>query len=519
MPLAIGLVLARAARVPARPWPAAGDAIVAIIMWAAASLATLRPFGAAVLVCSLLIFIAVADRLKRSILREPALFADGSELLQVFTHPRFYVPFAGAWVVYGISGVLALAAATALAMEKPPVSGWEALACSAGAVAACMMIWRIYAAPPRLLTAWVAARITRDPWRDTARLGTVGAMAAHSFIARAERPARQEAALNHFGIIRTGNCLPPLLVVQAESFFDPRRLSPAIRRDILPNFDKLRDHAAHHGLLGTPAWGGYTMRTEFLTLTGLSPADLGLDMTNPYHAFARRRIDSLAWRLRAAGYRTICMHPFDRAFYRRDVVLPLLGFEHFLGIEYFGGGGSPGGTVSDEALAVAINRLIANSTEPLFIFAITIANHGPWGRRADNRETAAGPENDPALAHYIDGCRATDRMIGALAGAPWCSRDGAVFAFYGDHMPILSGPFRTHRFNDARPDYTVCRAGTKPGTRRDIEAGMLPRMISGLISADARNIHFTDGGGTGIAAYANGVTAAMHAPVVEALNE
>jgi hypothetical protein len=48
---------------------------------------------------------------------------------------------------------------------------------------------------------------------------------------------------------------------------------------------------------------------------------------------------------------------------------------------------------------------------------------------------------------------------------------------------------------------------------------MLPRMISGLISADARNIHFTDGGGTGIAAYANGVTAAMHAPVVEALNE
>jgi hypothetical protein len=490
-----GLVFLRAIRLPQRPWPAPGDAAVAIIMWSMTVLVTLRPVGSATLVACVLVFVGIADRLKRSILREPALFADGSELLQVFFYPRFYVPYAGAFLVYGLSTALALAAATALALEPAQVSGLALLACVGMACALLAAVYLLYKHAPAAAGACIGARrMTRDPWRDTAYFGTLGAFAVHAFAARAERPALRLEAASHFGIIRIGNCRPHLLLVQAESFFDVRRLGPEVPWDALPNFSGLQKRATQHGLLETPAWGGYTMRTEFLALSGLAPAHVGLDITNPYHAFARQRIDGLVWRIRDAGYRTICVHPFDRRFYRRDLVMPLLGFEQFLGAEYFAADIGPDGTASDEALADGVNRLFENTPDPLFIFAITAANHGPWGGRS-----GAAPGDDLALADYIEGCRATDRMIGQLADAPWAKNDGAMLAFYGDHMPILPATFDACQFDDARPDYAIAFTGRPRGVQRDITASMLPRTIAEMLSADAADPGVRAGDGTGIA--------------------
>src|SRR5260370_3809698 len=90
------------------------------------------------------------------------------------------------------------------------------------------------------------------------------------------------------------------------------------------------------GRLDVPGWGANTMRAEFAVLTGIPESELGYDRFNPYHAFARAPIASLVWRLRNQGYRTVCLHPFDRSFFRRDLTLPALGFETFLRIESLG---------------------------------------------------------------------------------------------------------------------------------------------------------------------------------------
>ena len=76
-----------------------------------------------------------------------------------------------------------------------------------------------------------------------------------------------------------------------------------------------------------PGWGANTMRTEFAVLTGIPESALGYDRFNPYYGLARVPIESHVWRLRRAGYRTICLHPFDRRFFRRDLAMPALGFE------------------------------------------------------------------------------------------------------------------------------------------------------------------------------------------------
>jgi len=62
-----------------------------------------------------------------------------------------------------------------------------------------------------------------------------------------------------------------------------------------------------------------------------------LDRFNPYHRFTSVPVSSLAWRLRAEGYRHDRLHPFDRTFYGRDRVMPNLGFDVFLGEEAFAG--------------------------------------------------------------------------------------------------------------------------------------------------------------------------------------
>ena len=102
---------------------------------------------------------------------------------------------------------------------------------------------------------------------------------------------------------------------------------------MLAGFAACRASSALSGRLHVPGWGANTMRTEFAVLTGIPESALGYDRFNPYYGLARVPIGSQVWRLRRAGYRTICLHPFDRRFFRRDLAMPALGFERFLGRE------------------------------------------------------------------------------------------------------------------------------------------------------------------------------------------
>ena len=133
----------------------------------------------------------------------------------------------------------------------------------------------------------------------------------------------------------------PIIIVQCESFFDARRLSPAIPPELLAGFAACCASSAQFGRLAVPGWGANTMRAEFAVLTGIPESELGYDRFNPYYALARTPIESHVWRLRRAGYRTICLHPFDRRFFRRDLAMPALGFERFLGRETLGGPRTP----------------------------------------------------------------------------------------------------------------------------------------------------------------------------------
>src|SRR5262249_39127836 len=156
---------------------------------------------------------------------------------------------------------------------------------------------------------------------------------AYGLLARARRPALQAAvaAQRPAQPPRHDALRLPVVLVQCESFFDARRLHPGLGENLLGSYDRCRGRSVQWGRLKVPSWAANPGGPESAVLTGLAPASVGFDPSDPYPRLAQRPVWSRAWRLRAEGYRTLCLPPFDRRFYRRDRVMPNLGFDAFLG--------------------------------------------------------------------------------------------------------------------------------------------------------------------------------------------
>jgi hypothetical protein len=449
--------------------------------------ATGRPIFTGVVLISLGAGFALADRTKREALREPVVFSEMSELPQVFTHPHLYLPFAGSALVIG-GAIVAIAVCIALLSFEPGL--WEPdplLTLSYGGLVAAGA-WLISRNPALGAVAAALRELgaTGEPFSDAATLGPFAMVLIYGVIARAERAARRgrhaPPPLPALGRARAAGAVP-LVLVQCESFFDARRLSRLVPVGLLSGYDACCDRGATFGRLEVPGWGANTMRAEFAVLTGIPESDLGYDRFNPYHAFARAPIASLVWRLRSQGYRTVCLHPFDRSFFRRDLTLPALGFETFLGIESLGGSRRPP-YYSDPELAYHVLRVIEAEGPRVFVFAITMGNHGPWreaGTPIDpelrrNFDATSLPQGGELL-RYLDGLRRSDEMLQILrSGLPQRHREG-VLAFYGDHLPSLPHAFRHFGFEEWGSDYVVWHGAASPARQLDLPADRLPRII------------------------------------------
>lgn len=455
--------------------------------------ATGRPIFTGVLLISLGAGFALADRTKREVLREPVVFSEMSELPHVFTHPQLYLPFAGPALVIG-GAAAAIAVCVALLSFEPGL--WDPdpllVLCYGGLVAA--VAW-LMSREPALGAAAAALRefgATGEPFSDAATLGPFAMVLIYGVIARAERAARRARHAPLAAPAIGGAQFPegvPLVLVQCESFFDARRLSPLVPEDLLSGFDACRKSGATFGRLEVPGWGANTMRAEFAVLTGIPEDDLGYDRFNPYHAFARAPIASLVWRLRSQGYRTVCLHPFDRSFFRRDLTLPALGFESFLGLESLGGSRRPP-YVSDPELAEHVLRVLNAEGPRTFVFAITMGNHGPWRdgelpidpelRR--NFDAMGLPQGDELL-RYLDGLRRSDEMLQILLSGLQRRHGDAILAFYGDHLPSLPRAFRHFGFRESDSDYVVWHSAAAPARQVDLPAHRLPRMLIDVLHA------------------------------------
>ncbi|MFD4839999.1 LTA synthase family protein [Achromobacter sp. NPDC058515] len=492
-PYLIGLALsfgveAGLAPRPVAPWrrPMAAAGVHAGVWTLAFALELMlfrRPYFAVANVLAIELLIVLVSNAKHRALREPFVYPDFEYFTDAIRHPRLYLPFFGVGRALAAAAGYGLALWAGLALEAPVAAGAAAAAAGLAALGTALAAW----AGRRLVVVFDAAA-------DLKRLGLASALWAYG---RQERQAADELRANApFSPARTlsGSAppapdpMPDLVVIQSESFFDARRAYPSLRPEILGNFDLLKAESARHGRLHVAAWGANTVRTEFAFLSGMHGQALGIHQYNPYRRLAQGGFPTLASYLKSLGYRTICVHPYHRSFYRRDKALPLLGYDEFIGMEAFSDAPLAGPYVGDRAVGDKVASLLAErDSRPLYIHAITMENHGPlhWETvtPADAEAVLLGPM--PAgcedLVAYARHLRNADAMLGSLrtflAGRAW----PASLCVFGDHVPIMPAVYEKMGDTDGATDYLLWQSATQgAAVAQDCDVASLARTYLAL---------------------------------------
>ncbi|WP_246218875.1 LTA synthase family protein [Pseudomonas izuensis] len=415
-----------------------------------------RPYFSAVNVLALWLLIVLVSNSKYHSLREPFVCADFEYFSDAVRFPRLYLPFFG----IGKTIVLALAFVAYLAGGLYfEASASDALSTAAMALVGASLLL--------VIGAMKALQPTYDASLDLRRWGMAASLWTYFCAARRKVSldtlhspfANNAHAMAHPCDI----ALPDLVSVQSESFFDIRRLWPGIREQVLSQYDVLRNEAKVHGRLKVAAWGANTVRTEFAFLTGIAGDRLGVHRFNPYRHLARQGLPSIAAEMKRRGYRTVCVHPYAGSFYGRDRVLPALGFDEFIDVRSFNDGQKAGPFIGDCAVADKIIELLDDSarTQPLYIHAVTMENHGPLHLEQVEATELPNWFDRPLLdgmrdlAPYLRHLSNADRMLGKLREYLLASPTSTGLCFFGDHVPILPDVYAALGAPDGDTDYFI----------------------------------------------------------------
>ena len=249
---------------------------------------------------------------------------------------------------------------------------------------------------------------------------------------------------------------PDIVVIQSESFFDPRIVKGYEQSDLTPNLHRLAAEG-ESGPLHVPTFGGGTIRTEFEVLTGLSLRYFG-SMQFPYLQLSHKVVPGLVRTLRAHGYETVAIHGNDPSFWNRDSAFKSLGFDRFVSQSAFPKPPALDGKyMSDRAMTDQIMAQLKDAGPPQFLFAISIEAHGPYDdspgidtTERDAIPVPAGVEGQAKLEtqNYLYHIRHADEELGRLATLLAARERPTLLLFYGDHLPGLTGLYNKAGFVD-----------------------------------------------------------------------
>ncbi len=267
---------------------------------------------------------------------------------------------------------------------------------------------------------------------------------------------------------------PNVIVVMNESFVDFDRFnSLRFEQPLTPTFDHLQTQF-DHGYLLVKTYGGGTAETEFEVLTGMSTSFHPLTSI-AYNRYLSHPLPALPYLFAQNGYQTIAIHPNEPWFFNRNQAYPYLGFQQFHSLSDFElpltirGSDKTDvinnvGFVADSDVTKKIISLTQeNPTQPKFIFAITIENHGWYQdkvfpasdyQQVDYSFTVAStsatinPADKQVFANYLIGVKDADVMLHDLITYYQNQTQPTIIVFFGDHFPGLDHQFMQNITSD-----------------------------------------------------------------------
>lgn len=375
------------------------------------------PACAAVLTDIAGVALVVASNAKYAVLYEPLVFSDLFLLKYFIRHPCFYIFAISLALRAGIAaGLLIAVTLLAVAVVHAPLAGHVA-----GLIISALFFVLLALCPVERMAP------VPDLERDIVRFGLAGCL--FMYWRRWGQQSRElllpiESAPTR---ARPGEVI---VIVQCESFADPQMLGLPVGTilPVMPELERARRLASQYGKLKVSGFGAYTLRTEYAVLSGRTEEELGFRRFDPFLTALQNAGGFLPSQLGCAGFHTVYMHPYDLHFGDRITVMPAMGFSETMGHESFGSGsGDTSVYMNDRALADKMLSTVRKSSDPLFLYAVSIENHGPWNGKGDS------------VACYLSHLENSDAMIGQLMqGLDQCGRPARLIVL-GDHRPSIPG--------------------------------------------------------------------------------
>ena len=255
--------------------------------------------------------------------------------------------------------------------------------------------------------------------------------------------SEEQAVLEQYGEQETESTeeLPNIVAVMNESFSDLAVLGDfTVNEDYMPYLHRLQQGNANTvtGYLNVSVCGGNTANTEFEFLTGNTMAFLPQGSI-PYQQYITGELDSLPSYLASLGYQTVATHPYNASGWQRDTVYPLLGFSESIFRDRYWGASQVRKYVSDDSCVDKIIQLYEGKEEgkPLFVFNVTMQNHGGYTDLYDNftPEIQVEGVNSTAVSQYLSLIRLSDASLEKLIQYFSGVDEKTIVVFFGDHQP------------------------------------------------------------------------------------
>ena len=251
---------------------------------------------------------------------------------------------------------------------------------------------------------------------------------------------------------------PNIVAIMNESWADFEEFGNLSLTESVTDYIRSLDNAIW-GHTYTSVFGAGTSASEFEFLTGNSMAFLPSGSI-PYQQYILDDSPSLASLLKEEGYRTLAFHPGERTSWQRNQAYPRLGFDAFkcgedMDVEQT----FEHGYVSDRS---DFEQIIwefehKEAGEPLFLFNVTIQNHGSYTVEdyPAQVQLTDEPGKYPMAEQYLTLVNKTDEAFAMLVDYFSQQEEPTILLMFGDHQPSVEQEFLDKAYGVAQADMTM----------------------------------------------------------------
>ncbi|MDO4632664.1 MAG: sulfatase-like hydrolase/transferase [Eubacteriales bacterium] len=236
---------------------------------------------------------------------------------------------------------------------------------------------------------------------------------------------------------------PNVLVIMNESLADLSIFGEIGAENYLSRIQNTEGYV-QKGYIYTSVYGGGTCNSEFEFLTGNSMSNFNTGVY-PYMQYSMDGVFNMAQVFNDLGYETIAFHPYNKANWNREKVYSGFQFQQFVGMEDLDDVDRIRWCASDSYDYRQVIRMFENKTAPLFLFNVTMQNHGGYAENFE-KQVPLVEAGEPLTKYreawnYLTLVNESDKAFEELISYFSKTDEPVMIVMFGDHQPTLDTEF------------------------------------------------------------------------------